>query len=196
MKKRWILIGLISLFGYNICDQLDKPKKHNLTFEKIITVKSKTKPKVKVKVKKTKHEEIDFWIKHYSKRYNVDWKLVKAIGILESGLNPKARNKHSTASGLFQFLKQTNEDWHRVLGIKNFNHYNVPIDRQCELVCLYLKYLHKKYDNNRHLALKEYSGNGIGSLYQKKIKYNIAMLNKGYDYSYKKGWYLKIKNSL
>ena len=91
MKKRWILIGLISLFGYNICDQLDKPKKHNLTFEKVITVKSKTKPKVKVKVKKTKHEEIDFWIKHYSKRYNVDWKLVKAIGILESGLNPKAK---------------------------------------------------------------------------------------------------------
>lgn len=60
MKKRWILIGLISLFGYNICDQLDKPKKHNLTFEKIITVKSKTKPKVKVKVKKQNMKRLTF----------------------------------------------------------------------------------------------------------------------------------------
>ena len=69
MKKRWILIGLISLFVYNICDQLDKTKKHNLTFEKVITVKSKTKPKVKVKVKK----DVDYWIKLYSKKHKIIW---------------------------------------------------------------------------------------------------------------------------
>ena len=121
----------------------------------------------------------------------MDWKLVKAIGILESGLNPKARNKNSTATGMFQFLKQTNKDWHKVLGIKNFNHYNVPMDRQCELVCIYLKYLHKKYKGDKHLVLKEYSGNGIGNLYQKKIKHNIAMLNEGYDYDIKNGRFIK-----
>ena len=178
MKKRILIVIVLLLNFYVVCAKLDS---ENVTYydnpiiEKEIVVE----------------RDIDYWIKHYSKQYDLDWKLVKAIGILESGLNPKARSKSSTASGLFQFLKQTNKDWHMVLGVKNFNHYNVPIDRQCELACLYLKYLHKKYKGNRHLVLKEYSGNGIGDLYQKKIKYNIAMLNKGYDYDIKNGRFVK-----
>lgn len=181
MKKRWLVVMIVSLTCYVVCGELDN---RNITHYNNPTIE------VVIKKKEVK-KDIDYWIKHYSKQYDLDWKLVKAIGILESGLNPNARSKSSTASGLFQFLKQTNKDWHRVLGIKNFNHYNVPIDRQCELACLYLKYLHKKYKGNRHLVLKEYSGNGIGNLYQKKIKYNIAMLKKGYDYDIKKGRFVK-----
>ena len=165
MKKRWILIGLISLFGYNICDQLDKPKKHNLTFEKVITVKSKTKPKVKVKVKK----DIDYWINKHSKTYNLDWKMVKAIMIFESGLNPKAKNPNSSAFGLSQFILRTGQWVYKELGYKNYNHYKTPPHIQIEMCCWYLNFLHKQYKGNKKKMLMAYNGFELGDLYWKRV---------------------------
>ena len=40
-------------------------------------------------------------------KYNIDPDLFLRIAICESGLNPNAKNKTSTASGLFQFLNST-----------------------------------------------------------------------------------------
>jgi soluble lytic murein transglycosylase-like protein len=159
MKKRWILIGLISLFGYNICDQLDKPKKYeNITFERVVEVKKKVVVK-----------DVDYWIKHYSEKHNVDWKLVKAIMIFESGLNPKAKNPNSSAFGLGQTIKATNKWIHEELGYKKFNHYKTPIPRQVEVTCKYLSILKKQYKGNTKKALMAYNGFELGDLYWKKV---------------------------
>ena len=159
MKKRWILIGLISLFGYNICDQLDKPKKYeNITFERVVVVKKKVIVK-----------DVDYWIKHYSEKHNVDWKLVKAIMIFESGLNPKAKNPNSSAFGLGQTIKATNKWIHEELRYKKFNHYKTPIPRQVEVTCKYLSILNKKYKGDKKKMLMAYNGFELGDLYWKKV---------------------------
>lgn len=158
MKKRWILIGLISLFGYNICDQLDKPKKHNLTFEKVIQIKKKVGVK-----------DVDYWINKHSKTYNLNPKLVKSIGLFESKLNPKARNKKSTATGAFQFIYSTGKWVYTELGYKNYNHHNTPFDIQIEMCCWYLNFLHKQYKGNTKKALMAYNGFELGDLYWKKV---------------------------
>ncbi len=177
MKKRWILIGLISLFGYKICDQLDKPKKHNLTFEKIITVKSKTKPKVKVKVKK----DVDYWIKLHSKKHNLDWKMVKAIMIFESGLNPKAKNPNSSAFGLSQFILRTGQWVYKELGYKNC--VSVPSGTSNFDWVEYNKY----FLENREIILC-YDNDDAGRKAEEKaikklqgIAKNIKVINLNYD---------------
>jgi soluble lytic murein transglycosylase-like protein len=166
MKKRWILIGLISLFGYNICDQLDKPKEQkSITFEKVITVKSKTKPKVKIKVKK----DIDYWINKHSKTYNLNPKLVKAVIKFESNMNPKARNPKSSSAGFGQFVIASGRWVYKELGYKNYNHYKTPPHIQIEMCCWYLHFLHKQYKGNTKKALMAYNGFELGDLYWKKV---------------------------
>lgn len=159
MKKRWILIGLISLFGYNICDQLDKPKaQESITFERVIKVKNKVVVK-----------DVDYWIKYYSKQYNLDWKMVKAMMVVESNLNPKARNPKSSSYGVGQAIYSTNKWIHELLGYKDFNHYKTPLQRQVEVSCKYLSILNKQYKGNTKKALMAYNGFELGDLYWKKV---------------------------
>lgn len=159
MKKRWILIGLISLFGYKICDQLDKPKRYEtITFERAIKVKKKVVVK-----------DVDYWIKLYSKQYDLDWKMVKAMMVVESNLNPKARNPKSSSYGVGQAIYSTNKWIHGLLGYKDFNHYKTPLQRQVEVSCKYLSILNKQYKGNKKKMLMAYNGFELGDLYWKKV---------------------------
>lgn len=159
MKKRWILIGLISLFGYNICDQLDKPKaQESITFEKVIEVKKKVVVK-----------DVDYWINKHSKTYNLNPKLVKAVIKFESGMNPKARNPKSSSYGLAQFIRSSGQWVYKELGYKNYNHYKTPPHIQIEMCCWYLNFLHKQHKGNTKKALMAYNGFELGDLYWKKV---------------------------
>lgn len=160
MKKRWILIGLISLFGYKICDQLDKPKRYEaITFERVIQVKKK------VVVKK----DVDYWINKHSKTYNLNPKLVKAVIKFESNMNPKARNPKSSAFGLSQFIRASGQWVYKELGYKNYNHYKTPPHIQIEMCCWYLNFLHKQYKGDKKKMLMAYNGFELGDLYWKKV---------------------------
>lgn len=52
-------------------------------------------------------EDTECWIVHYSNQYNVDSTLSLRIAMCESSLDPYARNPNSTASGLYQFVEKT-----------------------------------------------------------------------------------------
>jgi len=52
-------------------------------------------------------DEIKELIISYSKAYKIDPALPLAIAFCESGYNHLAKNKHSSASGVFQYLKGT-----------------------------------------------------------------------------------------
>jgi soluble lytic murein transglycosylase-like protein len=159
MKKRWILIGLISLFGYNICDQLDKPMtKEVITFERVIQVK-----------KKVVIKDVDYWINKHSKTYNLNPKLVKAVIKFESDMNPKARNPKSSSYGLPQFILRTGRWVYKELGYKNYNHYKTPPHIQIEMCCWYLNFLHKQYKGDKKKMLMAYNGFELGDLYWKKV---------------------------
>ena len=119
--------------------------------------------------KKVIVKDVDYWIKHYSEKHNVDWKLVKAIMIFESGLNPKAKNPNSSAFGLGQTIKATNKWIHEELRYKKFNHYKTPIPRQVEVTCKYLSILNKKYKGDKKKMLMAYNGFELGDLYWKKV---------------------------
>lgn len=159
MKKRWILIGLISLFGYKICDQLDKPKRYEtITFERVIQVKKKVIVK-----------DVEYWINKHSKTYNLNPKLVKAVIKFESNMNPKARNPKSSSYGLPQFIRASGQWVYKELGYKNYNHYKTPPHIQIEMCCWYLNFLHKQYKGNTKKALMAYNGFELGDLYWKKV---------------------------
>lgn len=53
------------------------------------------------------NEEVIQLIKDYSAEYGIDSKLPLAIAKCESGYNALARNRDSTASGVFQYLSST-----------------------------------------------------------------------------------------
>ena len=56
-------------------------------------------------------------IRHYSKQYSVDEKLAIAIATCESWMNPWAKNKHSTAWWVYQFLSSTFQSSGKKYGI-------------------------------------------------------------------------------
>lgn len=54
-----------------------------------------------------KPKDVPGLIKYYSEVYNIDYRLPMEVARAESGFNPLAKNKHSTASGVFQFIRST-----------------------------------------------------------------------------------------
>ena len=159
MKKRWIIVCLISLIGYKICNNLDKPKiQKGLVVEKEYKIKKK-------EVKK----DFDYWINKHSKTYSLNPKLVKAVIKFESNMNPKARNPKSSSYGLPQFIKSSGQWVYKELGYKNYNHYKTPPHIQIEMCCWYLNFLNKKYKGDKKKMLMAYNGFELGDLYWKKV---------------------------
>ena len=159
MKKRWLILSIISLLGYVVCDKLEDEKVahyNNPTIEIVIK-------------KKIIKKDVDYWIKHYSKQYNLDWKMVKAMMIFESNLNPKARNPKSSSYGFGQAIYSTNKWIHKLLGYKDFNHYKTSPIRQIEISCKYLSILNKQYKGDKKKVLMAYNGFELGDLYWKKV---------------------------
>lgn len=54
-----------------------------------------------------KPKDVKGLIIYYSELYNIDYRVPMEIASAESSFNPLAKNKHSTASGVFQFIKST-----------------------------------------------------------------------------------------
>ena len=162
MKKRWLIISILSLLGYITCDNLEskQPIKNteNIVFEK--TYKFKKKKVVK---------DVDYWINKHSETYNLNPKLVKAVIQFESEMNPKARNPKSSSFGYGQFILSTGRWVYKELGYKNYNHYKTPPHIQVEMCCWYLNFLHKQYKNNTKKALMAYNGNELGAKYWQKV---------------------------
>ena len=52
-------------------------------------------------------EEVIGMIRFYSALYKVDFSLAYDIARLESNLNPNAKNPHSSAKGIYQFIDST-----------------------------------------------------------------------------------------
>lgn len=118
-------------------------------------------------------ELIDEYISKYSKIYRIDKKQVYAQIDLESEFNPRLKNTKSSAYGLPQFLRGTGEwMYSKTYPGRKYNHYNTTIEEQIHMICYYLDYLNRKYDNNRRLVLIEYSGGTKGYIkaYQKRYK--------------------------
>ena len=159
-----LVICTLSIIGYFYCNSKISQNNKGLVIEKTYHI-HKTKVAKIEPIKK----DVDYWIKHYSKQYNLDWKLVKAIMIFESDLNPKARNPKSSAYGLGQTIKSTNKWIHELLGYKDFNHFKTPIPRQVEVTCKYLSVLNKQHKFNTKKVLIAYNGNELGDLYVKKV---------------------------
>lgn len=59
------------------------------------------------KAKETETDDVLRAIEKASKQYGVSYDLMKRIAKCESGFNPNARNRSSTASGLYQHIKAT-----------------------------------------------------------------------------------------
>ena len=125
----------------------------------------------KIHVFKDKKQLINYWVKYYSRLYNLDEKLVLAIIDLESNYNHKAKCNKSTAYGLGQFIHSTGKWIYSKIYNKKYSHYSTSIEEQVHMQCYYLRYLNRKYNYNTKLVLKEYSGNTKGYIEAIKIRY-------------------------
>jgi hypothetical protein len=78
--------------------------------------------KPKTLVKEAKKDQIAYngscydYVDEMATKYNVDGKVMRRIIKAESGGNPNAKNKNSTASGCSQFIKSTWEGTLRQMG--------------------------------------------------------------------------------
>ena len=79
-------------------------------------------PKPKTLAREVKKEQIAYsescydYVDEMATKYNVDGDLMRRIIKAESGGNPNAKNKNSTASGCSQFIKSTWEGTLRQMG--------------------------------------------------------------------------------
>lgn len=114
------------------------------------------------KRKSNKQKIIEF-VDLYAKIYNLDRKMMLGIIDLESSFNPREKNKLSSAYGAGQFIRGTGEWMYKqIYPNKEYDHYNTTIQEQIHMIAYYLKYLSDKYDENKRLILREYSGNSSG----------------------------------
>lgn len=125
-----IYIGLIALFFIKTMEAIAQPieitKQH---FEKISTLEVIPEPKpVNIPVKpktlarEAKKDLIQYngscfdYVNEMANKYKVDGEVMRRIIMAESGGNPNAKNKNSTASGCSQFIKATWEGTLKQMG--------------------------------------------------------------------------------
>lgn len=107
------------------------------------------------------------YVEKYSKKYNVDEKLIYAVIKEESNFNKDISSKRN-AIGLMQLVQSTADEIGNDIGIENINLKNPEVNIQ--IGTKYLSNLLKKYDGNVEIAIVAYNA-GIGNV-DKWIKEN------------------------
>lgn len=98
-------------------------------------------PKPKTLVREVKKDQIAYngscydYVDEMATKYNVDGKVMRRIIKAESGGNPNAKNKNSTASGCSQFIKSTWEGTLRQMG----REYISPFDPRANVEAMAFK---------------------------------------------------------
>ncbi len=98
-------------------------------------------PQEKTLLKKAKNNQIAYngscydYVDEMATKYNVDGDLMRRIIKAESGGNPNAKNKNSTASGCAQFIKSTWEETLKQMG----REYISPFDARTNVEAMAFK---------------------------------------------------------
>ena len=98
-------------------------------------------PQEKTSLKTAKNNQIAYngscydYVDEMATKYNVDGDLMRRIIKAESGGNPNAKNKNSTASGCSQFIKSTWEETLRQMG----REYISPFDARTNVEAMAFK---------------------------------------------------------
>lgn len=114
--------------------------------------------------KKSADSRYDALYKAAARRTGLDWKLLKAQGLQESGLNPQAESPVG-AQGIAQFMPQTWREWHDGTPGTQGEPSISPFDPEAAINAQadYMKWLLKQTKGNLELALAGYNF-GIGNV--------------------------------
>lgn len=139
-----ILYGLLT-FKEAIAEPREITKQH---FDKISTLERieepkpvNAPPKPKTLAREAKNDQIQYngscydYVDEMASKYKVDGEVMKRIIKAESGGNPNAKNKNSTASGCSQFIKSTWEGTLRQMG----REYISPFDARTNVEAMAFK---------------------------------------------------------
>lgn len=122
-------------------------------------------------------DNVDKWIIKYSKKYNVDPKLVESILIVESGKNINAKT-NGGAVGIAQIKPNTAKDMgvHNVYNPENNIHASVK----------YLAYLKNKFNGDETKVISAYNagpnaGQAQGKIPNKRYVQKVQSVKSGLD---------------
>lgn len=157
MLKRKLILTLLTLILFSTVSAMpitEDKIANGLTEQKTFKNKELIQQQVKVnKIRETREgKEIFKLVDYYSRKYDVDHKLIHAVILAESGYMPNATSS-ANAKGLMQL---TSVHVGKVEGC--YNLYN----KKCnvETGVKHLSGLLAKYDGNEHLALASYNAGG------------------------------------
>lgn len=179
MSKRKLFLTLLTLVLFSTVSAMpiteDKITKEVATHK---TFKNKQLIQHQIKVNKIREteegKEIFRLVDYYSKKYNVDSRLIHAVILAESGYMPNAKS-NANARGLMQL---TSVHIGKVEGC--YNLYN----KRCniETGVKHLSGLLSKYKGNEHLALASYNAGGGAVDRSLKKTGTIPSYTKNYVY--------------
>ena len=136
---------------------VEVPVTVNLTYLTVTTTKSQAKKDLASSTVKYFDAEALAFLTVYTKDWKMqEWKCLRNLWQKESHFNPKARNMHSNAYGIAQFLPST------------WGNYNVVKTSEAKLQIKYgLRYIEKRYGN----ATDPHGACNAWSFWQKKHWY-------------------------
>ena len=143
-----------------------KKDRGNIVFSNILPINAKKFKLVKIielhktSKKNSKNREVDFILKQVAKKHKIDYHLLKAVAVVESGLKPYAKSSKG-ATGIMQLMPQTAKRF----GVTNISNVQENIQGGAK----YLKYLLKKFNYNYRLALAAYNAGEHAVLKYKSI---------------------------
>ena len=142
-------LGLIALFFITTIDLIAQPKEiEKQEYSKLEPLQRVEEPKPvnippkpKTPTRKAKNDQIQYngscydYVDEMASKYKVDGDVMKRIIKAESGGNPNAKNKNSTASGCSQFIKSTWEGTLKQMG----REYVSPFDARTNVEAMAFK---------------------------------------------------------
>ena len=132
-----------------------------------------------MRVPATEVERLDIILKNASKTYDVPYRLLVAVGIVESRLNPQALNASdggSASYGAFQLKMNTA----RMLGFHGTKQNLMDFHTNTKYAAMYLSYQLKRYHGSWMKAARAFNQGSYDGLfwsdYNQRIVYALATL--------------------